>query len=117
MAGDVKRHGFDPQVGKISWRRAWKPTPVFLSGESLGQRSLPSTELQRVRHDGSNAACTHLASKYQCFRFDYNFHLAFKSPHSDHSLVLQFCAHSAALKQVAESHPGEWKGKVVLLRT
>ena len=26
-------------VGKIPWRRAWQPTPVFLPGESLGQRS------------------------------------------------------------------------------
>ena len=31
---------FDPWVWKISWRRAWKPTPVFLPGESHGQRSL-----------------------------------------------------------------------------
>ena len=35
-----KRHKFDPQVGKISWRRKWHPTPVFLPGESHGQRSL-----------------------------------------------------------------------------
>ena len=35
-----KRHGFDPLVGKIPWRRAWQPTPVFLPGESHGQRSL-----------------------------------------------------------------------------
>ena len=27
-------------VGKIPWRRAWQPTPVFLPGESLGWRSL-----------------------------------------------------------------------------
>ena len=27
-------------VRKIPWRRAWQPTPVFLSGDSLGQRSL-----------------------------------------------------------------------------
>jgi len=27
-------------MGKIPWRRAWQPTPVFLPGESLGQRSL-----------------------------------------------------------------------------
>ena len=27
-------------VGKIPWRRAWQPTPVFLPGESQGQRSL-----------------------------------------------------------------------------
>ena len=35
-----KRHRFDPWVGKILWRRKWQPTPVFLSGESHGQRSL-----------------------------------------------------------------------------
>ena len=27
-------------VGKSPWRRAWQPTPVFLPGESHGQRSL-----------------------------------------------------------------------------
>ena len=27
-------------VGKIPWRRKWQPTPVFLPGESRGQRSL-----------------------------------------------------------------------------
>ena len=27
-----KRQGFNPWVGKISWRRKWKPTAVFLSG-------------------------------------------------------------------------------------
>ena len=31
---------FDPWVGKIPWRRAWQPTPVFLPGEFYGQRSL-----------------------------------------------------------------------------
>ena len=35
-----KRCGFDPWVGKISWRRAWQPSPVFLPGEFHGQRSL-----------------------------------------------------------------------------
>ena len=30
----LKRHGFNPWVGKIPWRRAWQPTPVFLPGES-----------------------------------------------------------------------------------
>jgi len=28
------RPGFYPWVGKIPWRRAWQPTPVFLPGES-----------------------------------------------------------------------------------
>ena len=35
-----ERLGFDPRVGKIPWRRAWQLTPVFLPGESHGQRSL-----------------------------------------------------------------------------
>ena len=34
------RCGFDPWVRKIPWRREWLPSPVFLSGESHGQRSL-----------------------------------------------------------------------------
>ena len=34
---------FDPWVGKIPWRRAWQPTPVFLPGEFHGQRSLRGT--------------------------------------------------------------------------
>ena len=39
-AGDASRHRFDPQVRKISWRRKWQPTPIFLPGESHGQRIL-----------------------------------------------------------------------------
>ena len=31
---------FHPRAGKIPWRRAWQPTPVFLPGEPEGQRSL-----------------------------------------------------------------------------
>ena len=36
------RPGFDPWVGKISWRMGWLPTLVFLPGESHGQRILES---------------------------------------------------------------------------
>ena len=35
-----RRPGFNPQVWKIPFRRAWKPTSVFLIGEAHGQRSL-----------------------------------------------------------------------------
>ena len=31
---------FNPWLGNFPWRRAWLPTPVFLPGESHGQRSL-----------------------------------------------------------------------------
>ena len=39
-AGRFKRCGFNPWVGKIPSRRAWKPTLVFMPAESHGQRSL-----------------------------------------------------------------------------
>ena len=35
-----KRHRFDPWVRKILWRRASQCTPLFLAGESDGQRNL-----------------------------------------------------------------------------
>ena len=35
-----RRPRFDSWVGKIPWRRKWQSTPVFLPGESYGQRSL-----------------------------------------------------------------------------
>ena len=34
-----RRHRFDPWVGKIPWKTAWQHTPVFMPGESHGQRS------------------------------------------------------------------------------
>ena len=39
-AGNIRDDGLGPWVGKKPWRRAWQPTPVFLPGESHGQRSL-----------------------------------------------------------------------------
>ena len=49
------RPGFDPWVGKIPWKMAWQPTPVFLPGESpktvkpgrlqsMGHKELDTTE-------------------------------------------------------------------------
>ena len=35
-----RRHRFNPWVGKIPWRKKWQSTPVFLPGESHGQRIL-----------------------------------------------------------------------------
>ena len=62
--GRYKRHGFNPWVGKIPWRRAWQPTPVFLPGESHGQRSLGP---QRVRDDGSDLV--HMPRHFRLSKF------------------------------------------------
>jgi len=39
-AGDPRGAGLILGVGKIPWRRAWQPTPVFMPGEFHGQRNL-----------------------------------------------------------------------------
>ena len=35
-----RKHRFAPWVKKIPWRQEWQPTPIFLPGESHGQRRL-----------------------------------------------------------------------------
>ena len=52
-----KRCWFDLWVGKILWRRACQPTPVFLPGKILWTEQpggLQSIETHRVRHDWSD---------------------------------------------------------------
>ena len=38
-------------MGKIPWRRAWQPSPVFLPGESHGQRILAGCSLRARESD------------------------------------------------------------------
>ena len=46
--------GSMPWVGKIFWRRKSQPTPVFLPGESHGQRSLRAT-VHEVQKSGTHS--------------------------------------------------------------
>ena len=39
-AGEERDMDLIPGLGRFPWRRKWQPTPVFLPGESHGQRSL-----------------------------------------------------------------------------
>ena len=39
-ACQCKRHGFDPWVWKIAWRRKWQPTLLFSPEKRHGQKSL-----------------------------------------------------------------------------
>ena len=41
----VKRCRFNPWVGKTAWSRKWQSAPLFLPGESHGQRSLAGYSL------------------------------------------------------------------------
>ena len=37
---DIRDVGLIPGSGRFPWKRKWQPTPVFVPGESHGQRSL-----------------------------------------------------------------------------
>ena len=50
----LRRWGFDPSVRKIPWSRIWQPTPVFLSEESHGQRSLAGYSLWGSKELGTS---------------------------------------------------------------
>ena len=63
--GDV-RLGFDPWVGKISWRRAWQPTPVFLLGESHGQRSLAGSSPWDCTESDTTKVTQHTGTHFGC---------------------------------------------------
>ena len=49
---------FDPQVRKIPWRRKWQTTPVFLPGESHGQRC-PAAYSHGVAESDTTEATKH----------------------------------------------------------
>ena len=59
-ACQCRRLGFDPWVGKSRWRRKWQPTPMFLPGESHGQKSLVSYSSGGCKRVGND-----LVTKYQ----------------------------------------------------
>ena len=62
-AGEVRDHGFHPWVRKIPWRRAWQPTPVFLSRESRGQRSLAGYSPWGLKESDTTEATDHIGCK------------------------------------------------------
>ena len=58
-----RRPGFNPWVGKLSWRRKWPLIPVFLPGESHGERTL---------EDYSHPKCQTWQSKFHFHFQDTN---------------------------------------------
>ena len=77
LAGRCQRYGFNSWVGKIPWRRAWQATPMFLPGESQGQRSLvgcspwvaESEVTERTAHTGSACSLSGLLTPIYFFKF------------------------------------------------
>ena len=59
IAGDIEIR-FNHWFGKIPWRRPWQSTPIFLPGESHGQRSLVGYSPWDCKELDTTEACTHL---------------------------------------------------------
>ena len=85
-AGDIRDAGLIPELkGLMPWRRAWQPTPVFLPGESTGQRSLVGYSPGGcIVLDTTERLCTHVCmttvgfvsairTKCECFRLGLGF--------------------------------------------
>ena len=65
-AGVARDTGLIPGSGRVPWRRKWQPSPVFLPGESHGQRSLADYSLWgRKGLDTTERLSTH-AHMYMC---------------------------------------------------
>ena len=63
-----KRSGFETWVGKILWRRAWQPTPVFLLVEIPMGRGAWWATVHGVTKSGTwQSAHTHMHSIYTVF--------------------------------------------------
>ena len=70
------RSGLDPWVGKIPWRWAWQPTPVFLPGASPWTEKpggLQSMGWQRVGHDGATKYIALSLIIYEIFDYVLDF--------------------------------------------
>ena len=61
-----KRHGFDPWIRKIPWRRPWQLTAGFLPGKSHGQRSLVGYSPWSRKESGVTGASQHASFFHLC---------------------------------------------------
>ena len=75
-----KRFRFNPWVRKILWRRAWQPTPVFLPGESHGQRSLAEFSPYSCHESDTTKVTSHAHTQWTIRRESVvTFYLAFRA--------------------------------------
>ena len=96
-AGDVNRQGFNPWVNKVPWRSAWQPTPVFLPGESHGQRTLVGYSPQGFKESDMTEATwlSWLSLKYhQHFLYIFNWRI----------IALQCCVGFCPITWISHKH-------------
>ena len=95
-----KRCGSNPWVGKTPWRRAWQPAPVFLPGESQGQRSLAGYSPWGHRESDTTEATLHAHTMVKWWQnsvyFEHwhylNVEQLFKIPKESKAVALQIAS-------------------------
>ena len=100
-AGDTGRHGFNPQVRKIPWRRAWQPTPVFLPGESHGQRNMVGYSPWGRKESDTTEVTEHTTHTCMWTQMPFFFHVFF-SPKKILNFSLEYSWISVVLVSVAQ---------------
>ena len=92
-----RRPRFDPWVQKIPWRRAWLPTPVFLSGGSHGQRSLVGYSPQTCKESDMTEVTEHARTHAHIFfipSISFSLSVSFmKGKQNLHRICLQLMLH------------------------
>ena len=70
---------FNPWVGKILWRRAWQPTPVFFPGESPWTEEPGGLQSMGSKGVGHDWGTKHSTLQLQCRSFSSQWLLLFQS--------------------------------------
>ena len=99
-----QRHGFNPWVRKILWRRKWQPTAVFSPGKSHGQRNLMGyspwdcKELDPTEHTHVLVSASSSAPCLRPFR---------QTPHRAKQCVINYWMEEAEKSSVLGGLPGD----------
>ena len=99
-----KRHGFDPWVGNMPWRRIWQPTPVFLPGKSHGFQGVVNPLCMGTKElDMTEQTCS----------------LPIYSPYCISASVIYLCLQNILIMFQPQSfctcHPVTWKTEIFFL--
>ena len=107
-----RRPGFDPWVGKTAWRREWLPSPVFLPGESHGQRSLAGYSPWGHKESDTTEQLTLSLSYFVHYWATNTFTFIFCTGLPGGSVVKNMPANAGDLSSISglERSPGEGNG-------